>query len=334
MQGITCTAWSVPSCGCAAVCEGNDQEMSYAPIALFVYNRPMHTRQTVEALLGNPEAAQSALHIYSDAPRDMSASRAVAEVRSYIHGIAGFKSVAVVERGSNFGLANSVIDGVTRLCKEHGRVIVLEDDLVTSPNFLSYMNDALACYKDEDQVMQVSGHIFQVPEFAGRKEALFLPFVTSWGWATWERAWKHFDPMAQGWEKIHGNGSLRRRFDLDGHFDYSTLLQQQMAGKVDSWAIRWYLNVFLNGGLALFPPQSLVRNIGLGSGTHGSRMLRWTLAGQTISDKSVTLPEAVAVNEHDFGLVQKAIYRQMGGKLGALLRGVRKLLVSFNQGAG
>ena len=306
--------------------------MIYAPIALFVYNRPQHTRQTVVALLANAVAKQTPLYVFSDAPRSDASRQAVAEVRSYIHSISGFKSVTIIERETNFGLARSIIDGVTRLCEEYGRVIVMEDDLVTSPHFLSYMNDALAQDENEDQVMQVSGHIFQVPEFTQREEALFLPFVTSWGWGTWERAWKHFDPSAQGWGKINSNSVLRNRFNLDGHFDYSTLLEQQMNGKVDSWAIRWYLSVFLSNGVALFPPQSLVKNIGLNSGTHGSRMLRWTLAGQAVSDKPISFPRAIRVIEHDFILVQKAIFRQMGGQLGALLRRVRRLLAPSSPG--
>ena len=304
--------------------------MSYAPIALFVYNRPMHTRQTVEALLANAEVAQTMLYVFSDAPRDMAASQAVSEVRSYIRSIADFKSVTIIERETNFGLARSIIDGVTRLCEEYGRVIVMEDDLVTSPNFLSYMNNALTLYENEDQVMQVSGHVFQVPEFIQREEAFFLPFVASWGWGTWERAWKHFDPSAQGWEKINSNSVLRNRFNLAGHFDYSTLLEQQMSGKVDSWAIRWYLSVFLRDGVALYPPQTLVKNIGLASGTHGSRILRWTLAGQAVSVKPISFPRTVQVIEQDFILVQKAIFRQMGGRFGALFRYVRRRLAFFS----
>jgi hypothetical protein len=305
--------------------------MYYAPIALFVYNRPGHTRQTVEALLANTVANQTPLHVFSDAPRNETASLAVAEVRSYIRSIAGFKSVAILERETNFGLACSIIDGVTRLCEERGRVIVMEDDLITAPHFLSYMNDALARYEKEDQVMQISGHIFPVPEFTQKEEALFLPFVTSWGWGTWARAWRYFDPLAQGREKISGDSALRNRFNLDGHFDYSTMLEQQMSGKVDSWAIRWYLSVFLRNGVTLFPPQSLVKNIGLDSGTHGSRMLRWTLSGQTVSAKPISFPRAIRVIDRDYVMVQKAIFRQMGGLFGAFLRHVRRFMASGAQ---
>lgn len=297
-----------------------------APVALFVYNRPDFTRQTVEALLANTVANQTSLHVFSDASRDEAASLAVAEVRSYIRSITGFKSITIVERETNFGLARSIMDGVTSMCEEYGRVIVMEDDLVTSPIFLSYMNDALTLYEHEDRVMQVSGHMAHVPEFSQRNEALFVPFITSWGWGTWARAWKHFDPLAHGWEKIRGDRAMRNRFNLEGHFDYATMLELQMNGKVDSWAIRWYLSVFLRNGIALFPPQSLVRNIGFASGTHGSRVLRWTLSQQSISVGPVTFPRVNQVVAHDYVIVQKAIFRQMGGWLGALFRYVRRCL--------
>jgi GT2 family glycosyltransferase len=295
-----------------------------APIALFVYNRPGHTRQTVEALLANTLADQTPLHVFSDAPKTEAASLAVAEVRTYIRSIAGFKTVTIIERETNFGLAGSIIDGVTRLCEDYGRVIVMEDDLITSPIFLSYMNEALTLYEKEDQVMQISGHIYPVPEFTQREEALFLPLVNSWGWGTWARAWKHFDSSAQGWDKIRSNSSLKNRFNLDGHHDYSTMLEQQMNGRVDSWAIRWYLSVFLRNGLVLFPSQSLVKNIGFDSGTHGSRMLRWTLSRQIVSTRPIAFPRGIQIIGHDYHMVQKAIFRQMGGQLGRFFRRVKR----------
>jgi len=299
-----------------------------APIALFVYNRPDHTRKTVEALLTNPLANQTPLHVFSDAPRDEAGSLSVAEVRSYIRSIVGFKTVTIIERETNFGLAGSIIDGVTCLCEDYGRVIVMEDDLVTSPIFLSYMNDALTRYENEDRVMQVSGHIPYVPEFSQRDEAIFVPFITSWGWGTWARAWKHFDSLAQGWENICGDRALRNRFNLDGHYDYARLIRQQMNGEVDSWAIRWYVSVFLRNGVAVFPPQSLVRNIGFASGAHGSRTLRWTLSRQVISDRPVAFPGMIQVIDQDYVMVQKAIFRQMGGQLGRFLRRVKRCLDS------
>lgn len=222
----------------------------------------------MEALLGNTIADQTTLHVFSDAPRDDAARQAVADVRSYVHRIAGFKSVTIVERETNFGLARSIIDGVSRLCKEYGRVIVMEDDLLTSPHFLSYMNDALVRYEHEDRVMQVAGYMFPV-KCDISDDAMLLPFISSWGWATWERAWHHFDAEAKGYGKLVKDHTLRKQFDLGGHYGYFRMLSAQQRGKADSWAIRWYLSVFLRNGLALYPKKTLVRNVGFdGSGVN------------------------------------------------------------------
>jgi len=243
-------------------------EMYYAPIALFVYNRPGHTRQTVEALLANTVAYQTPLYVFSDAPRDEAASLAVAEVRSYIRSIAGFKSVTIFEREANFGLARSIIDGVTRLCEECGRVIVMEDDLITSPHFLSYMNDALTRYKNEDRVMQVSGYMFPA-QLGVAQQGLFLNFPTSWGWATWKRAWDKFDLNAEGYSVLKRDPVMIKAFNLDGRYDYFSMLQSYLSGRAQSWAIRWHLTVFMNKGLVLYPSETLVENIGFdGSGVN------------------------------------------------------------------
>lgn len=242
--------------------------MVYAPLALFVYNRPEHTRRTVEALAANTLAGQTPLHVFSDAPKSAAANSAVAEVRAYIRNIAGFNSVTIIERETNFGLARSIIEGVTGLCQKYGRVIVLEDDLLTSPHFLSYMNDGLTRYEDEDRVMQIAGYMFPI-NLGLEEDALFLPFTSSWGWATWERAWRHFDAKGTGYQRLLEDQSLRRAFDLNGKYGYFRMLESQLRGDTDSWAIRWYLSVFLRKGLTLYPKQTLVRNIGFdGSGVN------------------------------------------------------------------
>ena len=242
--------------------------MAYAPLALFVYNRPEHTRRTVEALAANTLAGETPLHVFSDAPRDAAASQAVAEVRAYIRTIAGFKSITIIERDTNFGLARSIIDGVTSLCNAFGRVIVLEDDLVTSPHFLLYMNDGLVWYEHEERVMQIAGYMFPV-SLKLDEDALFLPFTSSWGWATWERAWRHFDASGSGHRRLVEDQSLRRAFDLNGKYGYSKMLESQLRGETDSWAIRWYLSVFLMNGLTMYPKKTLVKNCGFdGSGVN------------------------------------------------------------------
>lgn len=272
----------------------------YAPIALFVYNRPWHTQQTVEALKNNELAAESDLYIFSDAAKKPDAVAAVNEVRDYIKSITGFKSVSIIERDKNWGLANSIIDGVTRLCNELGRVIVLEDDLVTSPYFLEYMNTALERYQNDEKVMQISGHMFPI-EVSVETDAVFLPMTTSWGWATWQRAWQYFDPIASGYEALKRDSKLRHRFNLDGAYNYYGMLGRQLQGKIDSWAIRWHLSVFIRGGITLFPVKTMVENIGFdGSGTHGAA--KHLIYSLPISTRIVDFP-AVEVSDQFRNLV-------------------------------
>lgn len=290
-----------------------------APIALFVYNRPIHTRRTVETLLKNNFATESDLFIYSDAPKDSLAVDAVHEVRVYLRSITGFRSIHIVERDRNWGLANSIIDGVTSIVNKHGRIIVLEDDLVVSQYFLEYMNTALNRYEGNPSVMQVSGHMFPIYTDV-REDAVFLPLTTSWGWATWLRAWEHFDPNSAGYAQLKTDSQLRRRFNLDGTYDYFSMLESQLAGRVDSWAVRWYLSVFIRDGLTLFPIKSLVANLGFdGSGVHCGAE---PTAGLPASDFKVRTYPMVAIDK----TVQRSIYsylaerRRMSSRIIARLK--------------
>ena len=240
----------------------------WAPIALFIYKRPEHTRRTISSLQKCVGFAESPVFVFADGaahPRDLRAvqeTRALA--RSLLEGRADF-----LERETNLGVDRSVIAGVTQLCDQFGRVVVLEDDDVVSPLFLQFLNRGLRQYKDEPRVMQVSGYMFDVPQLRLQNEAVFLPLTTTLGWATWKRAWDQFDPAAEGWQARLEDVHVRRRFDLDGRFRYSTMLAQQMKRDVGAWDIRWYYTVFARNGLVLFPPRTLVVNVGIdGSGTH------------------------------------------------------------------
>jgi len=241
----------------------------YAPVALFVYNRPWHVRQTVEALLANAEAKDTDLHIFADAAKDGQATKAVSAVRSYINEITGFKSVNIIERETNLGLARSIIDGVTQMCNQYGRVIVLEDDLVTSPYFLKFMNDGLVSFADDERVISISGYTYPVADVL--PETFFLRGADCWGWATWKRGWDLFEQDGQYLlEQLIGQ-KLADKFDFDDSYPYVRMLKSQIAGKNNSWAIRWYASAFLKNKLTLYPGSSLVLNIGLdGSGTHCS----------------------------------------------------------------
>ena len=238
------------------------------PIALFVYKRPAHARAVLESLAANPEARASHLTIFCDGPKTDDEQPLVAEVRRRARTFTGCGQVELIERPTNLGLAQSISGGVTELLRRHDRLIVLEDDLVLAAGFLRFMNDALDRYRSETKVMQVSGYMFPL-SLPAAMEACFLPMVSSWGWGTWARAWKHYDPSMAGFASLARDPGARRRFDLEGTYPFFDLLVRQRAGLLDSWGIRWYLSVFEQGGLTLFPGQSYVRNRGWdGSGTH------------------------------------------------------------------
>jgi GR25 family glycosyltransferase involved in LPS biosynthesis len=222
----------------------------------------------IESLLANPEHQISPIFVFADGPKTESDLSAVRDTRRITRQLLGDRAV-YVESCVNKGLAASIIEGVSKLCDEFGHVIVIEDDLVLAPSFLAFMNDALKFYASTDRVMQVSGYMFDVPAFRATKEVILLPFVTSWGWATWKRAWKRFDINATGWRGMIGNKADRRKFDLDGNYPYSRMLEKQMNGEIDSWAIRWYFTVYRRSGQVVYPSTSLVSNEGFdGSGTH------------------------------------------------------------------
>ncbi len=239
-----------------------------APVAVFAYNRPQHLRQAIDSLRGNALAARTDLHVFSDGPANDIQRQPVQEVRRYARAIDGFSSVVVHEAPDNAGLAASVIKGVDQLCRDYGHVIVVEDDLVVSPHFLAYMNEALQRYRDDKRVMQISGHMFPVKP-GNYADALFLPFTTSWGWASWARAWEKFDPTASGFQSLVHDRQRRHRFNMNGAYDYYSMLGSQLRGRIDSWAIRWNLSVFMHDGLVLYPRRTLVQNRGFdGSGVH------------------------------------------------------------------
>ena len=241
--------------------------MSYAPILLFVYNRPEHTRRCIESLLKNSLASESSLFIYADGAKDSTLQEAVNEVRNYIRTIQGFKQITLMERSENWGLARNIIDGVTTQVNRYGKVIVLEDDLVVAPYFLQFMNDALEVYKNEPRV----GHI-QACDFtqdSSLPATFLIKWTGSWGWATWDRAWKHFNPNGNELLQELEERKLTHVFDFNGKYGFTRMLRRQIEGKNNSWAIRWNASLFLKDILSLNVGRSLVQNEGFdGSGTN------------------------------------------------------------------
>lgn len=244
-------------------------KMKLAPIVLFTYNRLQHTKQTVEALQRNELAKESYLFVFSDGAKNDSDAQKVEEVRKYLKTINGFKNVTVIEREKNWGLANNIIDGVTQIVNKYGKIIVLEDDLVTSPGFLKYMNEALDMYADEERVASIHGWSYPLKNREKLPETFFIRETGCWGWATWARAWKYFEPDGKKLLDELKRRRLTKEFDFGGAYPYTRMLKDQIRGKNNSWAIRWYASAFLRDMLTLYPRDSLVRNIGLdSSGTH------------------------------------------------------------------
>lgn len=235
-----------------------------APIVLFTYKRLDTLKQTVEALQQNYLAAESDLYIFSDAAKGIQDKEAVKDVRECIHSINGFKSITVYESESNKGLATSIIEGVSQILKIHETVIVLEDDLVSSSNFLSYMNQALHFYRKEAKVFSITGYSIPMHNDKSKSDVYFTSRSSSWGWATWKDRWVPIDWEVKDYSAFKNNRSLRDDFNKMGS-DMSQMLDRQMQGKINSWAIRWCYHQFKSGALSVHPFKSKIENIGFNS---------------------------------------------------------------------
>lgn len=243
--------------------------MTLAPIVLTVHRRLEHTQRTVEALARNELAAASDLFVFSDGPRNAEQAHEVEQVRAFVRTIGGFRSVHAIARETSFGLARSVISAVQEVLHSHDRVIVVEDDLLTSPYFLRFMNEGLECYATTEAVASIHGYMYPVKEEL--PDTFFLRGADCWGWATWRRAWQHFEPDGRILRAELRRRALERDFDLRGARRLVQMLEQQISGKNDSWAIRWHASAFLAEMYTLYPGRSLVDNIGNdSSGTHCS----------------------------------------------------------------
>lgn len=302
--------------------------MTFAPIALFTFKRPEHTLRTLQSLATNSEFADSPLIVFCDGARRDSERDAVEQsrevVRRWVH-----PHKRVIESDVNLGLARSVIRGVTQLCEEFGRVIVMEDDLLVSPVFLAFMNGALDRYAQSEGVFQVTGHMWPV-QVSVPDDAFFMPLTNSLGWGTWQRAWRQLDREASAWPAIRSQRSRRRQFDLGGRFPFGAMMEKSLRGQVDSWAILWYLTVFQQRGVVLHPARSLVVNIGFdGVGTHSISEDRARYGSQFATQAVVRLPEQVVADEQAFEQVCRFLSRD-----GSLQRRLIRRLKLMLQRAG
>lgn len=301
--------------------------MTPAPIVLFVYNRITHTEKTITALKNNFSAESSDLIIYSDGAKHAKDIESVNQVRSFVKNIQGFKSVALIERDRNYGLADSIIDGVTQVCNQYGKVIVLEDDIVTSPYFLKYMNDALVHYELNKKVASIHGYVYPIK---GLPETFFLRGADCWGWATWADRWQTFEPNGEKLLKELISGESIKRFDFNGAYLFSKMLEDQIKGLNNSWAVRWHATAFLNDQYTLYPGESLVENIGNdGSGSHCGNTDYFRTG---VSHKEVSLfSDVVEDNPVAINLFEKYLRHQKykSKNLKQIMQSIKRKLMSW-----
>jgi hypothetical protein len=224
----------------------------------------LQTKETIEALQKNELANESELYIFSDAPKNSSEIEKVYGVREYLKTIRGFKSITIIERDRNFGLANSIIEGVSVIIKKYQKVIVVEDDLVTSTNFLLFMNQALGFYETNKKVFSISGYTFPLKSLNGSIQDYYIGYrASSWGWGTWEDRWVEIDWDVSTYSNFKLNLFKQYKFTRGG-IDLPGMLKKQMKGQINSWAIRWCYHQFLKNTYTVFPTISKVQNIGFG----------------------------------------------------------------------
>lgn len=303
-----------------------------APIAVFIYNRPDRLRETLAGLMRCEGFDGSPVVVFADGPKRPDQAEQVEAARAVAIEMLGDRANYQFS-DDNRGLARSLISGVTAVTAEYGRVIVIEDDLALAPSFLNFMNTGLNRYADVETVYQVSGHAFEVPEFVERHRAMLLPMTTTQGWGTWARAWNQFDEAATGWEQLTYDRALRRRFNLNGVYDYATMIKRQKLGRGNSWGVLWYWSVFKNEGLTLFPPRTLVYNIGMdATGTNGSGIFRrfdksYDPRGKTFPTGAFELPEPTCDAEA-YATVCRAIWYLNGGRVGQLVDVAKRMALA------
>jgi len=234
----------------------------FAPICLFTYNRLNETRQTVEALQRNFLAQESDLFIFSDGPKNEMAKPKVEAIRLYVRTITGFKSVGIIESPNNKGLASSIVAGVSLVVNQYGKVIVLEDDILTSCGFLKFMNNALVYYKDKEDVMQISSFMFPI-DSTGLPDTFFYQANTCWGWATWKRAWDcYINDGNYLLKELKSKGISWKQFNSMQGREFEKQLLKNINGSLKTWAVKWHAIIKLHNGKVLHPKISYVANIG------------------------------------------------------------------------
>jgi glycosyltransferase involved in cell wall biosynthesis len=239
--------------------------MKFAPLVIFTYKRADLLHKTIEAILKNDYMSDTDVYIYSDGPKNMQDDKSVYEVRSYLQKLKVFKKLNIIERSENYGLARNIISGVSEVINLHGVAIVLEDDLITSDNFLCYMNAALEYYKNRNNIFAISGYTAPLPVLQTMQEDVYLSYrATSWGWATWSDRWNSVDWDVSDYDHFISNPMSRKKFNKGGA-DLSRMLKAYKMGKNNSWAVRWTYAMYKQNKYCIYPKASKIQNLGFGS---------------------------------------------------------------------
>lgn len=269
-----------------------------APIVLFGFKRPFELRLTLDALQANYLAPDSDLYVFVDAPRHAADEPGWQEVRDLIDQLSGFRTVHRHYAGQNIGCADSIIQGISYVLDRHPAAIIVEDDLVTAPNFLDYMNQCLRHYEPQKRVYSVAGYTFPFPKPPGyAPDAYFVPRHSPWGWATWADRWQSIDWTVSDYEQFKNNPKRQQAFNAGGS-DLSRMLRHQMEGAIDAWDIRFCYSRFRARGLTVYPTVSKVQNIGFGPGaTHTDIFNRYKTDLDAGRQRTFNLPDPVTITE-------------------------------------
>ena len=301
---------------------------NYAPILLFIYNRPHHLDQTIEDLISCKGFNKHDLIVIGDGPKNIKDKDNVYEARRVAMNKLG-TNVKYVFSDKNKGLASSIISGVTEFIDKYGKAIIIEDDLKLHKNFLLYMNDALNFYENNDLVYSISGYAYKDMNELLHDKPLFLPCISTWGWGTWKHKWESFDFDCEGSEDLLADYKLKDRFNIDSVYPFSEMLASQKKGEIESWGIRWYWTLFSNGKLCCYPKNSLVINDGYDNSATNGRGWANNFSNKKEFSKNIRQTEFlnndVKVDEHYYKEVVKALFDLNGGYFGMIKDKIKKL---------
>jgi hypothetical protein len=296
--------------------KGYDVMRDRTPIALFVYNRPQHVSALLKSLKACTRLDECQVFVFCDGPKKPEHLQDVTTARQVVHEFAESNHpLQIMERDENLGLARSIVLGVTELCEKYGRVIVLEDDFILHPFFLDFMLQSLDKYVDEESVAQVAGFTFPV-NINSAQDAFFLPLTTTWGWATWQRAWRFYPGDVTDAMTELQNQQTRSAFDLDDAYPYSAMLKSNLGKRIDSWGIRWWWAIFKSRKLVLYPQHSLVWVGGFddtGTNNRSNSRVKLPTLQDVLSHPwpgQFSFPDEIAVDQTAFEQVKRYLYAQ------------------------